>query len=96
MGAYFSEEDVEFVSGELRQYEYSSDESGKWHRLEFCETCGSNVTWTGETAPGERGIAVGTFDDPDWLDIKTHTWTRSKHHSVLIPPGVKSYLTGPS
>ena len=96
MGAYFIENDVKIDNGELEQYEYSSDESGKWHRLEFCSNCGTNVTWTGETAPGERGVAIGTFDDPNWIEVNTHTWTRSAHHSVLIPPGAKIFTTGPS
>ena len=96
MAAYFEEKDVDVTSGELKQFEYSSDESGRWHRPEFCVNCGTNVTWTGETTPGERGIAIGTFDDPDWLDVTTHTWTRSAHHSVLIPPDATTFSTGPS
>ncbi len=95
MGAYFIENEVH-VSGELKKYRYNSDESGRWHQLEFCTNCGTNVTWTGETTPGERGIAIGTFDDPDWIDVRTHTWTRSAHHSVQIPPDAEVFSTGPS
>lgn len=95
MGAYFRESEVH-VSGELKKYRYNSDESRRWHQLEFCTNCGTSVTWTGETAPGERGIAIGTFDDPNWLDVKIHTWTRSAHHSVPIPPDAEVFATGPS
>ena len=96
MGIYFEESDIVILSGVLKHYEYNSDETGRWHRLEFCENCGTNVTWTGESTPGERGVAGGTFDDPDWLDINTHSWTRSAHHSVVIPPDAMTFLTCPS
>jgi hypothetical protein len=41
--------------------------------------------------PGERWIAIGTFDDPDWVDIELHIWTKSAHHSVVIPPNATSF-----
>jgi hypothetical protein len=96
MGVYFLDTDVEIISGSLNQYEYRSDESGGWHILEFCKNCGTNVTWTGQTSPGERGIAIGTFDDPNWLDVKRHSWTRSAHRSVIIPHDAVSFEKGPS
>jgi hypothetical protein len=33
----------------------------------------------------------GTFDDPSWLKIERHTWTRSKQHWVPIPPEVEKF-----
>ena len=38
-----------------------------------------------------RGIAGGTFDDPDWFTIERHIWTRSKRPWVTIPPGVATF-----
>ena len=40
IGAYFLDTQVVITSGILKQYEFNSDESGRWLRLEFCEKCG--------------------------------------------------------
>ena len=93
MAAYFLDTHVE-VTGALKQYHYNSDESARWNRIEFCETCGTTITMTGATTPGERAITGGTFDDPDWLDFKKHIWTESAHHSVVIPPDATTFPAG--
>jgi len=88
ISAYFAEQDVEITSGVPNTYEYRSDESNRWIRTEFCPTCGTTVTWTLEAVPGGRGIAGGTLDDPNWLTITRHYWTRSAQHWMVYPPGV--------
>ena len=90
IGAYFNEADVE-VRGSLKTYEFRSDESGRWLRMQFCPNCGSSVTWTIEALPGLRAIAGGSFDDPDWLNIRRHGWTRSKHKWVVCPAGAEVF-----
>jgi hypothetical protein len=90
IGAYFREADVT-LSGVLNTYEYRSDESGRWLRTQFCAKCGSTVTWTAEAMPGLRAIAGGSFDDPGWLRIERHSWTRSKHAWVVCPAGVEIF-----
>src|SRR5688572_24380962 len=90
IGVYFRQEDVA-ITGVLKSYEHRSDESGRWLRMEFCPTCGTTVTWTLELLPGGRGIAGGTFDDPAWLRIERHGWTRSAHPWVVLPPGVELF-----
>lgn len=86
--AYFTEQNVEITQGHLTDYEHRSDESGRWLRISFCSRCGTTVTHTAEVRPGWRGIAAGTFDDPDWFKIERHIWTRSKRPWVSIPPNV--------
>ena len=93
MGAYFNASDVE-LRGELRTYEHRSDESGRWLRMQFCPKCGSTVTWTLELYPGLRALAVGSFDDPDWLAISRHVWTRSKHEWFTCPQGAEVFEKG--
>lgn len=80
MSTYFDEKDVEFTRGVLKTYEYRSDESHRWVKMEFCPTCGTTLTWTGEKFPGGRGIAGGTYDDPNWFTPQVHVWTRSAQH----------------
>lgn len=54
IGAYFHDKDVEFLRGELKSYEYRSDETQRWLRMQFCATCGNTLTWTVEAL---RGLA---------------------------------------
>jgi hypothetical protein len=93
VSAYFDEKNVEIISGVLKTYEYRSDESHRWIKTEFCPTCGTTVTWTAEAFPGARGIAGGTFDDPNWLKLKSHVWTRSAQRWVVFPADVERIET---
>ena len=70
VAAYFDASAVQIRSAGLKTYEYRSDESNRWLNLEFCPTCGTTVSWTAEGFPGSRGIAVGTFDDPNWIKLQ--------------------------
>lgn len=93
-GAYFNDKDVEFVkNGERRTYEHRSDETGRWLRFEFCTTCGTQLTWTVEAAPGLRAIGVGTLDNPKAVSIRRFGWFRSAHPWILPPPGFEIYET---
>ena len=91
IGVYFKLEDVQFLRGTRKTYEHRSDESHRWIRTEFCVNCGTSLTWTVEALPGERAMAGGTFDDPDWFKIARHSWTRSAHRWVALPADVPSF-----
>jgi hypothetical protein len=91
MVAYFAENQVEMLQGELSTYEHRSDETSRWLRLQFCPRCGTTICHTAEARPGFRGIAAGTFDDPDWFKIERHIWTRSARPWVAIPAGVQVF-----
>ena len=89
--AYFKREDVEITHGNLKAYEHRSDESNRLLMVEFCPTCGTTVSLTVEALPGTRGVAGGTFDDPSWLKVELHSWLRSAHPWVMVPPGVERF-----
>lgn len=91
ISVYFRQEDVEILQGELKTYDHRSDETGRLLRMEFCARCGGTVTWTLELLPDARGVAGGTFDDPSWLKIERHLWTRSAHPWVIIPSDVDKF-----
>ena len=91
VGVYFRKEDFELLRGELKSYEHRSDESGRWLRMEFCARCGTTLTWTLDLFPDGRGVAGGSFDDPAWIRIERHTWTRSKHQWVPLPEDVETF-----
>jgi hypothetical protein len=62
--------------------------------MQFCPRCGSTVTWTLELYPGLRALAVGMFDDPDWLAISRHVWMRSRHKWLECPKGAEVFEKG--
>ncbi len=92
--AWFDEKSVELTKGRLTLYEHRSDESGRWVRMEFCGRCGSTVSHTAEARPGARAMAIGTFDDPGWVKLDRHIWTRSMRPWFAIPPGVAVFPEG--
>lgn len=94
IGAYFKEEDVQFVHGRLNAYEHRSDESNRWLRMEFCPTCGTTVSWTVQVRPGLRAIAAGTFDDASWLKVDRHAWVRSARSWTIVPSDVERFEEG--
>jgi hypothetical protein len=95
VSAYFDESAVQIKSSALKTYEDRSDESNRWLKLEFCPTCGTTVSWTMELFPGARGIAVGTFDNPNWIAPRVHFWTRSAMHWMAFPADVAVFETVP-
>jgi hypothetical protein len=62
--------------------------------MEFCPRCGTTVMWTVERRPGVRGIAGGTFDDPNWFKIQRHIWTRSAQRWISMPTDVERFEKG--
>jgi hypothetical protein len=95
--AYFAENDVQVTSGVLKTYEYRSD-TNRWVKTQFCLSCGTTVMWTAECFLDGRapGIAVGTFDNPYWIQPQSNVWTGSALSWVIFPPGVESHETQPS
>ena len=71
-------------------------DTGRRVESEFCEVCGTTVTFTLELRPGLRGIAGGTFDQPTfWYDVETFIFTRSKPEWLTIPDGWEIHETAP-
>ncbi|HYG54743.1 MAG TPA: GFA family protein [Burkholderiales bacterium] len=94
VGAYFNADDVEFLRGELKSYRHASDETHRWLKVDFCANCGGNISWTLQMRPGMRAMAAGSFDDPRWLKVEAHIWTRSTLGWVGIPEDVGLHEKG--
>ena len=91
---WFADEDVKITGDTLSVYEHRSDESNRLRRSHFCHRCGTTVMWTNDHRPGVRILMVGTLDDPNWVKIGMHTWTRSAQHWVAFPQDVPRFEIG--
>jgi len=76
------------VSGEARIYEHKKEE-GSTVRFYFCQNCGGNVYYDSDRLPGQVGIPVGTFDDPDFPPPLFSVFERSKRGWVSIGGDVR-------
>ena len=92
---YFKKEDIEFLQGTLRKYQTTSD-TGRKVESEFCDVCGTTMTFSLELREGWRAIAGGTFDQPKfWYDLETFIFARSKPEWLTIPEGLEVHDTAP-
>ncbi len=95
VSVYFEEENVEILQGKLKKFHTKSD-TGRKVESEFCEDCGTTVTFRLELRDGWRGIAGGTFDQPTfWYDVETFIFARTKPDWVAIPDGMDWHKTAP-
>ena len=86
------EVNVDFIQGSVTEYEIRSDESGRRLRMQFSSRCGTTVTHMAERRPGLRAVAVGTFDDPDWVRIVA---TRYLDFAADLGGGAGNWTNGP-
>lgn len=78
VSVYFPAEAVELLSGELKDYGFTT-ESGRSFGTRFCTTCGTSVFWKVGAMPEYTGVAGGTFDPPTfWYEVKREVFTRSR------------------
>jgi hypothetical protein len=88
VSVYFDKSAVTFLERATKTYRLVSD-AGRWIETEFCENCGTTVSWTLEFLPDFRGIAGGTFDQPTfWYDLERFVFARTKPPWLTIPEGV--------
>ena len=80
MNVYFEDSQIQFTSGELKDYSFVNNAKRQFHNR-FCPNCGKTVFWSIKMRPGWTGIAAGTFDSPSfWFetDEAVQIFTRTK------------------
>ena len=88
VSVYFEKSAVTFLERATKTFRLTSD-AGRWIETEFCENCGTTVSWTLEFLPDFRGIAGGTFDEPTfWYDLERFVFARTKPPWLTIPEGI--------
>ncbi|QFT56265.1 GFA family protein [Microbulbifer sp. THAF38] len=77
VSVYFDKNNVQFINAELKTHQLLSD-AGRWVECQFCEHCGSALTWTLEFLPEYRGIAGGAFDAPMFIQPERYVYYQNK------------------
>jgi hypothetical protein len=44
-----------------------------------------------QRSPGFRFIMLGTYDDPNWVQLQWQIWTRSAQRWVIMPDHLERY-----
>ena len=57
----------------------------------FCGTCGTSLTYEGETTPSDIDITTASLDDPDAVPPKDHTHAGSRLGWDKICDGLPAY-----
>jgi len=89
-GAYFDQSQVR-VEGPEKIYSRLVEGTARTINFHFCPTCGSSVYWHADLRPGQYGIAVGTFADPDFPAPTMSLWEESKHSCIDLPEGITHF-----
>jgi len=83
------------MHGDIARYRHHSDESGRWLDIGFCRTCGTNLGFTLEAAPGLQTLPAGAFDDSAWIRAEStpfrHVFLRSRRAWSDLSPLVEQY-----
>lgn len=72
--AMFREPQVIFTGAARRKFYTSSEEA----RRGFCETCGTQISFTAAYIPGLIDLTIGSMDQPDSITPEFHYW-HSEH-----------------
>jgi len=91
----FAREKVRISKGSPTVYSLRSSGSGKLVHVHFCATCGTKLYLTFERFADSCGVYAGTFDDPDWFEIRPenskHIFIDVARHETLLPPEVPCF-----
>ena len=91
----FEKASFEITSGSPATYALTSGGSGKQVTIHFCATCGTKLFLAFERFPEIFGVYAGTFDDPNWFEIRPdnakHIFLEVARHDTVIPPGINTF-----
>jgi len=75
VGVYYPRERVRTLAGVYKTFARTI-EGGRAVGNRFCPECGTTVYWTIDLRPQHFGIALGTFDDPDFVRPARVVWAQ--------------------
>ncbi len=91
----FARSDFGILDGSPREFAHRSEGSGKQVFVNFCGDCGTKIFLGFERWPDIVGVYAGSFDDPNWFEIRPdnakHIFLDSARAGTVIPPGIDTY-----
>lgn len=85
----------EIVTGAPKEFAHRSEGSGKQVFVNFCGDCGTKIFLGFERWPDLVGIYAGTFDDPNWFEMRAdnakHIFLDSAREGTILPPGIATF-----
>ena len=90
VGAYFRKDAVT-LKGNPKAFVRKVENSERVVSNYFCPDCGGTVYWTADARPGQIGIGVGHFADPNFHPPMRAVWMQHRHEWVTLPPQLKTY-----
>ena len=91
---WFDEENVEVEGDGIKTHDHTVDETDRWFRLHFCGRCGTTIMANNQRQPGILFVMAGTYDDPNWVQLKFQVWSRSAQQWVIMPDHFERYEKG--
>ena len=83
--SWFDEENVEVDGNEITTHDHTVEGTDRWFRLHFCSRCGTTFMANTQRRPGLRLIMVGTYDEPNWIELEAQIWMSSAQRWVVMP-----------
>lgn len=90
VGAYFRSDAVT-LKGHAKVFARKVENSDRFVTNYFCPECGGTVYWTADLRPGQIGIGVGHFADPDFHPPMRAVWTQHQHAWVMLPADLRTF-----
>jgi hypothetical protein len=91
----FRLEDLRHTHGTPGTYALRSEGSGKVVTIHLCRECGTKLYLTFERFPAVCGVYAGTFDAPDWFEIRPdnakHIFIGVARSDTLLPAGLACF-----
>lgn len=86
----FRRRDLPMTKGTPSVFRLRSEGSGKMVDVHFCRDCGTKLYLSFERFPDILGVYAGTFDDPNWFDIRPDNAKQifidaARPDSILMP-----------
>ena len=95
VGAYYARERILSIEGAHKTFSRTV-ESGRAVTNHFCPDCGTTVYWTLDLRPHQIGIALGCFEDADFVRPARIVWAQHRHEWVRFAEDLPIFPTSAS
>lgn len=87
----FLSENIALSGTSYKTYEMCSPSHGRTMRVHFCSECGTSVALSFARFPAVQAICSGTYDDPNWFEVRRHIFTNTAMHDIAFPADMEVF-----